>query len=209
MNTLIVKEGIAVYLNAELGEKGTKGIGFFDPTTRLDNASIIQIETLPESFEIGKYAWDGTKLTRVIFNAVTEDPDLSFFVSKKLKDIDAETSAAILAGFDYDIDGVSYHFSYDSFDQQNFSDAANVANLIKAGVQGLPQEREWNAYKNWTPESGGILTVLVFDVDAFISLYTGGALYHKATCMTEGAERKKAVADAVARNATVAEIQAI
>ena len=53
------------------------------------------------------------------------------------------------------------------------------------------------------------MTVLVFDVDAFISLYTGGALYHKTTCMTEGAERKKAVADAVARNATVAEIQAI
>ena len=136
-------------------------------------------------------------------------PDLNEVAEKKIAEIDAATSAAIQAGFEYVIAGVSYHFSYDAFDQQNFSDAANVANLIKAGVQGLPQEREWNAYKNWTPESGGILTVLVFDVDAFISLYTGGALYHKATCMTEGAERKKAVADAVARNATVAEIQAI
>ena len=136
-------------------------------------------------------------------------PDISEVAAKKIAEIDADTSAAIREGFSYLVDGAAYHFSYDEFDQQNFSDAANVANLLKAGVPGLPQERAWNAYKNWTPETGGELVELTFDVDSFISLYSAGALYHKAICMTEGADRKKAVRDAVARNATVAEIQAI
>ena len=209
MNTLIVKEGIAVYLNAELGEKGTKGVGFFDPTTRLENASVIQIETLPASFEIGKYAWDGTKLTRIVFDAVTEDPDLTFVVSKKLKDIDADTSASIQAGFEYVIDGASYHFSYDMFDQQNFSDSANMVNLIQSGVTGLPQSTPWNAYKNGTSVNSGELTQLVLDATTFIGLYTAGALAHKSACLAVGAARKTALKEAVARNATIAEIAAI
>ena len=37
---------------------------------------------------------------------------------EKKAQIDAEASAAILAGFDYTVDGVTYHFSYDAFDQR-------------------------------------------------------------------------------------------
>ena len=58
--------------------------------------------------------------------------------------IDRETSEAILAGFEYEIDSggsaETLHFSYDSFDQQNFADSANVALLSLSGpeARGLP-----------------------------------------------------------------------
>ena len=104
---------------------------------------------------------------------------------------------------------MSYHFSYDSFDQQNFSDSANVANLIKSGVEGLPEYTPWNAYKNWTPETGGELVQLTFGAESFIQFYTSGALTHKAACMASGIARKNAVKAALAAKATAAEIQAI
>lgn len=126
----------------------------------------------------------------------------------KLAEIDTQTNAEIVAGFDYTIDDVSYHFSYDEFDQQNFSDSANVANLIKAGVTGLPQNTEWNGYKNWSNGSGELVR-LTFTADTFIQLYTTGALAHKSACMIKGGTRKAAVRDALANKLTVDEINAI
>lgn len=99
--------------------------------------------------------------------------------------IDAETSAAILAGFDYAVDGVTYHFSYDAFDQQNFADTANVC-LMKQS--GMPDSVTWNAY---TP--GGELERLTFDASGFLALYAGGAMRHKTRTMQRGGERKAVV----------------
>ena len=56
--------------------------------------------------------------------------------------IDAETSAAIRAGFDYAVDGATYHFSYALDDQQNFSDTANVCLMKQAGMPGLPDSSD-------------------------------------------------------------------
>ncbi len=117
--------------------------------------------------------------------------------------IDKETSEAILAGFEYEIDSgdsaETLHFSYDSFDQQNFADSANVALLsLNASPQaeGLPASVTWNAYRNHTPEGGGELVRLTLDPQGFLALYTGGALAHKAAKMEEGGRRKAAVAAA-------------
>ena len=66
-------------------------------------------------------------------------------IAKKAR-IDAETSAAIASGFDYAVDGVTYHFSYDAFDQQNFADTANVCLMKQSGMPGLPDSVTWNAY---------------------------------------------------------------
>ena len=206
MHQLIIKDGIAVYVDAVLKETGTFSNGRFDPTTRTDNATVITVAQLPDFFEIGQFNWDGEKL---IPKLEYEADIIDAIAKKKIAEIDADTSKNIQSGFDCAVNGTSYHFSYDIFDQQNFSDSANVANLIRSGVEGLPQSTPWNAYKNWTPESGGELVQLVFTADSFIQLYTAGALVYKQSCMAAGAERKKAVADAVARNATVAEIQAI
>ena len=126
----------------------------------------------------------------------------------KIVSIDAETAAAITAGFFYVVDGITYHFSYDTFDQQNFADTANVALLSQMGGQGLPESVAWNAYRNWQ-DGKGELVRLTFTAETFLALYTAGAVAHKAARMAEGGSRKEAVAAAVARGATVEELEAI
>lgn len=117
-------------------------------------------------------------------------PELSLKELKEEKKarIDTETSAAILAGFDYAVDGVTYHFSYDTFDQQNFADTANVCIMKQAGMSGLTDSVTWNAYM---PD--GELERLTFDASGFLALYAGGAMKHKNETMQRGWERKAAV----------------
>lgn len=103
--------------------------------------------------------------------------------------IDAETSAAIASGFDYAVGGVTYHFSYDTFDQQNFADTANVCLMKQSGMPGLPDSVMWNAYT--VPD--GELERLTFDAPGFLALYAGGAMRHKNGTMQRGGERKAAV----------------
>ena len=146
--------------------------------------------------------------------ATTAQPELSEMElllraqATKIVSIDAETAAAITAGFFYVVDGVTYHFSYDTFDQQNFADTANVALLSQMGGQGLPESVAWNAYKNWQ-DGKGELVRLTFTAETFLALYTAGAVAHKAARMAEGGSRKEAVAAAVARGATIEELEAI
>ena len=146
--------------------------------------------------------------------ATTAQPELSEMElllraqAAKIVSIDAETAAAITAGFFYVVEGITYHFSYDTFDQQNFADTANVALLSQMGGQGLPESVAWNAYKNWQ-DGKGELVRLTFTAETFLALYTAGAVAHKAARMAEGGSRKEAVATAVARGATIEELEAI
>ena len=55
----------------------------------------------------------------------------------------------------------------------------------------------------------GELVRLTFTAETFLALYTAGAVAHKAARMAEGGSRKEAVAAAVARGATVEELEAI
>ena len=115
-------------------------------------------------------------------------PTLEELKAAKKAWIDAETSAAIASGFDYAVGGVTYHFSYDTFDQQNFADTANVCLMKQSGMPGLPDSVTWNAY---TPDGG--LVRLTFDAPGFLALYTDGAMKHKNETMQRGGERKAAV----------------
>lgn len=124
---------------------------------------------------------------KFIIKAIPE-PSLEELKEQKIRQIDAETSAAILAGFDYTINGTSYHFSYDSFDQQNFSDTANMCQLAIAGTEGIPASVVWNSYLE-----DGTLVQQTFDAQSFLALYTAGAMQHKATQMTIGGQRKAKV----------------
>ena len=126
-------------------------------------------------------------------------PTLDELKTAKKSQIDADTSAAIAVGFDYDVDGVTYHFSYDAFDQQNFADTANVCLMKQSGMPGLPDSVTWNAY---TPD--GELARLTFDAPGFLALYAGGAMRHKNGTMQRGGERKAAVEAA----ATAEEVEA-
>ena len=127
-------------------------------------------------------------------------PSLDELKAAKKAQIDAETSAAILAGFDYPVDGVNYHFSYALDDQQNFSDTANVCIMKQAGMPGLPDSVTWNAYT--MPR--GELERLTFDASGFLAFYAGGAMRHKNETMQRGGERKAAVEAA----ATAEEVEA-
>ena len=127
-------------------------------------------------------------------------PTLEELKAAKKARIDAETSAAILAGFDYAVDGVNYHFSYALDDQQNFSDTANVCLMKQSGMLGLPDSVTWNAY---TPDDE--LVRLTFDASGFFALYAGGAMRHKNETMQRGGDRKAAVEAA----ATPEEIAAV
>lgn len=114
--------------------------------------------------------------------------------------IDDDTSAAILAGFNYSHNGETLHFSYDAFDQQNFLDTATACQLARAGGAGIPTTVVWNAY---TPD--GTLKQLELDADSFLALYTQGALVHKSTVMAAGGAKKAKVRDA----ATADELKAL
>lgn len=116
-------------------------------------------------------------------------PTLDELKAAKAAQIDAETSAAIASGFDYAVGGVTYHFSYDTFDQQNFADTANVCLMKQSGMPGLPESVTWNAYT----VPGGELERLTFDASGFLALYAGGAMNHKNETMQRGGERKAAV----------------
>ncbi len=114
--------------------------------------------------------------------------------------VDAATSAAILAGFDAEAlppEGNTpevLHFSYNSFDQQNFADSAIAMQLGAAAGEdsSIPASTPWNAYRNWTPDSGGELVVLQLNAETFLPVYAA-ALNHKAARMAEGSTRKTAI----------------
>lgn len=145
--------------------------------------------------------WYQTWILKLITHTPEEEEErLNRFKEQKLKQIDQETSNTILSGFDYTIDNVKYHFSYDSFDQQNFADTANMCQLALSGVEGLPTSVTWNSYLE-----DGTLVQQKFDANSFLKLYTSGAMVHKATQMTIGGQRKAAVQSATTKE----EIEAI
>ena len=129
--------------------------------------------------------------------------------ARKLVAIDAQTSAAILAGFECEATppdtGVPelLHFSYDEFDQQNFADAALSMQLVAASGD-IPTSTPWNAYRNHTADSKGALVILDLTAETFLPIYAA-ALNHKATQMAIGGQRKAAVAAAQ----TVEDVEAI
>ena len=116
---------------------------------------------------------------------------------KKLRQIDAETSAAILAGFDYEVDGEILHFAYDTHDQQNFADTANMVNFSLKGIPGVLESIPWNGWKIEKDETGmevsRSLVRIDLDANAFLALYMQGAMMHKAGLMELGGQRKAQV----------------
>ena len=129
--------------------------------------------------------------------------------ARKLATIDAETSAAILAGFECEATPPDtgtpelLHFSYDEFDQQNFADAALSMQLVTTSGD-IPTATPWNAYRGHTADSKGELVILQLTAETFLPIYAA-ALNHKATQMAIGGQRKAAVAAAQ----TVEDVEAI
>ena len=115
-------------------------------------------------------------------------PSLARSKAAKLLAVDADTSAAITAGFEFTHGGQKLRFSYDHIDQQNFADTANAATLALMNVPGVPPSVTWNGWKE-----DGKLVRLTMTANEFLNLYMAGALAHKAACMERGGLRKAAV----------------
>lgn len=136
-------------------------------------------------------------------------PTLDEVKARKLAAIDAETSAAIMAGFECEVTPPDtgtpelLHFSYDEFDQQNFADAAISMQLASASG-GIPTTTPWNAYRNHMADSKGELVIMQLTAETFLPIYAA-ALNHKAAKMAEGGRRKATVAAAQ----TVEDVEAI
>lgn len=126
------------------------------------------------------------------------EPTLDEVKVSKLATIDAQTSSAIMAGFECEATPPDtntpelLHFSYDEFDQQNFADAAVSMQLATASDGGIPTTTPWNAYRNHTADSKGDLVILQLTAETFLPIYAA-ALNHKATQMAIGGQRKAAV----------------
>ena len=150
----------------------------------------VQVSALgaPPTDEPGKWRDDGSA-----WRAIGSEEQLAVMQVA----VDRETSAAIVAGFAYEIQGELLHFSYDSHDQQNFADTANAATLATLGVSGVPQSVTWNGWR-LEKNAQGIVTArqlvrLNLEPAAFLQLYLAGALSHKARCMEAGGQRKAAL----------------
>ena len=130
---------------------------------------------------------------KFVIKAIPE-PSLEELKEEKIKQIDKETSESILSGFTYTIKDKERFFSYDSFDQQNFADAANTALLsqMQSGVKEIPTAINWNSYVGEEKE----LEIITLSASEFLDLYINGALVHKNTKMQIGGQRKTQVSEA-------------
>lgn len=185
---MFVKAGLYPEWNFNIEYKKGQRIVFDDILYEVQK-DVLSIEEFPPSKDIKQTTY------RPLFTDI-ENPEypnntLDELKQDKINQIDQETSLSILSGFNYTINDQEYHFSYDSFDQQNFADTANMCQLALSGAEGLPKTVTWNSYLE-----DGTLVQQEFDAESFLKLYTTGAMVHKATQMEIGGQRKLKVAEA-------------
>lgn len=186
------------------------GAGHVEPGDGLPNE---ELSTDAYAGRVAPYValWEEEKERLTAEAAAAEEAynSLENVKARKLAAIDAETSAAILAGFECEATPPDtgqpelLHFSYDEFDQQNFADAALSMQLV-ATSGDIPTSTPWNAYRGHTADSKGELVILNLTAETFLPIYAA-ALNHKATQMAIGGQRKAAVA----ATQTVEDVEAI
>ena len=120
---------------------------------------------------------------------------------KLIVNVDNDTSSKISSGFFCEVtppdtnEPESLFFSYDSFDQQNFADAAIVILNTLQTQSSDTLKQSWNAYRNHTDDYKGDLVVLDLTPATFLPIYQA-ACTHKATVMTEGSVIKEKIRNA-------------
>ena len=177
MYKIITKDSIVRYVDPEIiDENGVWKNSIFDPNVTTLNSEIFYSEYLPKYFRIKKWTYKNKKFMilpeyeKQIIDDVKKDA---------IEKIDNDTSQKILSGFSYEIDSEIFHFSYDMYDQQNFSDYANMI-LSGNNISSIYV----NAYKD------SEVTQFEFENDQFMDLYINGALKHKMQTIEDGKTRK-------------------
>lgn len=91
-------------------------------------------------------------------------PQFQEKIDKEIKRINYITTVNILKGFDYEVNGTTYHFSFDSDDQANFTQEQIRAAQYKENGK----ESEYVAYWRGHTDAGAV--TLTFDYNGFIAL---------------------------------------
>lgn len=132
---------------------------------------------------------------------MTETETLAVFENLKEQTkvaINKLVSTNIFSGFDVEMHTSEtvkemLHFSYDQFDQGNFTDGLNASLIaMKYGdavKDVMPTSVDWNAYRNYNVLSGGELIVLHLEPTEYIQLYLS-AMTHKQKNMILGQQLK-------------------
>lgn len=135
-------------------------------------------------------------------------PTMAELIEKEVVKLDKVTSVTILNGFDYNVDGKLYHFSYQTDDQSNFNIATTAAtlslqlgNMTKeqlntqypgyVGKDGLlhPEKlptqlpEEWRM--EWQGHADGQSWSLYFTPQQFLALATAAGM-HNQTALAMG-----------------------
>lgn len=124
-------------------------------------------------------AWNGTDWEFLTLDDLKE---------RKIREIDANTSRLILAGFDHEVAGVTYHFGYDADDQGNFTKATLAATL--SIIRQLPFAQPW---RGWTAGSPHTLTL---DAAGMVALATFAGVNHQQGLLSSGWDLTQAVREA-------------
>ncbi|MCD8350090.1 MAG: hypothetical protein LUC93_05690 [Planctomycetaceae bacterium] len=125
-------------------------------------------------------------------------PTLADVKAARIDSTDARTVELILAGFDYQVSDVFYHFGYSLEDQGNFTKAALSAAL--AMIQGNVDYRQ--SWRGWT---GGVPHTLSFTATEFVALATYAGKTHQENCLASG----WAITERIRNAATVEEVESI
>ena len=102
-----------------------------------------------------------------------------------VNEVNKSTSGEILEGFWFQ----DRHYSYDIFDQTNFSDTFNMVTVLKS-VGADVGTLQWNSYVDKDHKQ---IEVQTLDEEKFIALYTQGALIHKQNVMAKSSAAKEAI----------------
>ncbi len=175
-----------ISLPARLTDEVLAPYGFATFTYTADPPYDADTQTLSWEPALVEGSWQQVwTVTDIEFTPEEQAARLAQYKRDRILAIDAETSQSIFAGFTYAVDGVEYRFSYDTLDQINFADTANLCILAIQGLSSGDTEIQW---KTHTLE--GELVTHTFTPAEFLTLYTTGALAHKNGLIDDGEVRK-------------------
>lgn len=100
-------------------------------------------------------------------------------IAQKIASINRNTKDLIVAGFDYEIDGQSYHFGYDETDQANFTKGALSATI--ALTQGDDSFRQ--SWRGWIADEPYTLSLTA---SGFLALATYAGKEHQEKILSDG-----------------------
>lgn len=184
-----------------------EGRGFVNARSIPANARIIKVNDDEQQFRWGVleyYKTHGYPDVKIGFELLT----LEECKEAQIKDVDAQVSENIKAGFPYQLmlgrTAETFYFSLSEIDQINFANMSNAANLL---IQGkVDQSISWQVWRTPAHRSVDVgPVVLPFSPQKFLEVYLQGALKHINDCLDQG----RVVKDNIRKATTKAEVAAL